>query len=98
MLLENSKSKKNSLNKKIDSLIELLEKSNLMELTYILGSKKQVFIRNILAGISRGVGIGIGITLITAIIVYILQRIVSLNIPIFGEYIADIVAIVEKSR
>ena len=98
MLLENEKNKKNILTKKIDFLIDLLEKSNLRELNYILGSKKQVFIRNVLAGISRGVGIGIGITLITAIIVYLLQRIVSLNIPIFGEYIADIVAIVEKSR
>ena len=98
MLLEDKESKKNILTKKIDYLINILEKSNLVELSYLIGSKKQVFLRNILAGISKGVGIGIGITLITAIIVYLLQRIVSLNIPIFGEYIADIVAIVEKSR
>ena len=98
MLLEDKESKKNILTKKIDYLINILEKSNLVELSYLIGSKKQVFLRNILAGISKGVGIGIGITLITAIIVYLLQRIVSLNISIFGEYIADIVAIVEKSR
>ena len=49
-------------------------------------------------GIGRGVGIGIGITLISAILVYVLQRIVALNIPVIGEYIADIVEIVERSR
>ena len=51
-----------------------------------------------MAGIFRGVGIGIGVTIITAILVIILQKIVKLNIPIIGEYIADIVEIVERSR
>ena len=62
------------------------------------GSKKEIIKRNLLAGISRGVGIGIGITIITAMLVMLLQKIVTLNIPIIGEYIADIVEIVEKSR
>lgn len=54
--------------------------------------------RNLIAGIFRGIGIGIGVTIITAILVIILQKIVTLNIPVIGEYIADIVEIVEKSR
>lgn len=37
-----------------------------------------------------------GVSIITAIIVILLQKIVTLNIPIIGEYIADIVEIVEK--
>lgn len=47
---------------------------------------------------SRGIGIGIGVTIITAMLVILLQKIVTLNIPIIGEYIADIVEIVEKSK
>ena len=43
-------------------------------------------------------GIGIGVTIITAILILILQKIVALNIPVIGEYIADIVDIVQKSR
>ena len=54
--------------------------------------------RNLVAGIFRGVGIGIGVTVITAVLVFLLQKIVTLNIPVIGEYIADIVEIVEKSR
>ena len=57
-----------------------------------------MFIRNFFAGIGRGIGIGIGVTVITAILIIILQKIVTLNIPIIGEYIADIVEIVQKSR
>ena len=86
------------IEKKIDKINKQLEKANLSELVYFLGSKKEIFLRNILAGISRGVGIGIGITIITAILVYFLQKLVKLNIPGVGEYISDIVDIVEGKR
>lgn len=92
------KKKNNFLEQKIDILIDSLEQSNLRELSFVLGSKKQIFWRNTLAGIARGIGIGIGVTLITAVLIYILRQIVSLNIPVIGEYIADIVQIVERSR
>lgn len=49
-------------------------------------------------GIVKGIGIGIGVTIITAIIIIILQKIVTWNIPVIGEYIADIVDIVENSK
>ena len=86
------------LNTSINNLIETFQKSNIEEWTYILGSKKEIIKRNLIAGIFRGVGIGIGVTIITAMLVIILQRIVALNIPIIGEYIADIVDIVQRSR
>ena len=92
------KSKYNLLNKSIEKLNKTLEKGNIQELTYILGNKKEVLIRNLLAGISRGIGIGIGVTLITAILIYIMQKIVTLNIPVIGDYIADIVEIVQNSK
>ena len=82
----------------IDKLTNMLEESNVHEWMYILGRKKEIIIRNLTAGIFRGVGIGIGVTIITAILIILLQKIVTLNIPIIGEYIADIVDIVERSR
>ena len=81
------------INKKIDNINEKLDKSRILEISYIMGSKKEIIKRNLLAGLSRGVGIGIGI--ISALIVYLLQKIIKLNIPVVGEYIADIVAIVQ---
>ena len=56
------------LDKKIEQLNNNFEKSNLEELSYILGNKLEIAKRNLLAGILRGIGIGIGFTLITAII------------------------------
>ena len=92
------KKKVNVLNNSIDKLSATLEKGNLQELTYMLGSRKEIIVRNLLAGIFRGVGIGIGVTVITAILIIILNKIVALNIPLIGKYVTDIVEIVEKSR
>ena len=82
----------------IEKLISMLQKGNLQEIVYIMGSKKEIIKRNFIAGISRGVGIGIGVSLVSAMLISFLQRIVTLNIPVLGEYISDIVSIVEKSR
>ncbi len=86
------------IDKKLDNLNYALTKSKLLDLVELLGDKKQLLFRNIWTGIAKGIGIGIGVTIITAIIVIILQKVVTWNIPVIGEYIADIVDIVEKSR
>lgn len=90
--------KRKILNEKIDKLADTLEKSNLSEIAYLVGNKKKIIFINFLAGLFRGVGIGIGITIITALLVLLLRHLVALNIPVIGEYISDIVEVVEKSR
>ena len=86
------------LEKSIEKLNNTLQKGNIYELSYLLGNKKEMLKRNLIAGVSRGIGIGIGVTVITAILIFLMQKIVTLNIPIIGEYIADIVEIVERSK
>jgi len=88
----------NILEKSINKLTKILENMNLHDSLYILGSKKEIIKRNLLAGIARGIGGGIGFTIITAIIIYFLQKIVRLNIPIIGKYINDIIEIVQKTK
>lgn len=89
---------KEKLQNSIDNLIRIFQRSNIEEWSYLLGNRKEIIKRNFIAGIARGVGIGIGVTIITAILIIMLQKIVTLNIPIIGEYISDIIDIVQKSR
>ena len=84
--------------KNIKKINENLENARIQELIDLLGSKRKIFIRNLIAGISKGLGFGIGFYLITALLIYLLQYIVKLNIPIVGKYISDIVDIVELNR
>lgn len=96
MFIRKTKFKK--LMKSIDQLNFVLTKNNLIDLAEILGNRKELLIRNLISGIAKGIGIGIGFTILTAVLIYILQKIVTLNIPIIGEYITDIVDIVEQNR
>jgi len=90
--------KEDLLLKQIEDLNKNLLESNLIEIAQLLGNRKKLLWTNLISGIARGIGIGIGVTIITAILVILLQKLVTLNIPVIGEYIADIVEIVQKSR
>ena len=85
------------LNRKLDDINYAMTKSKFLDLVELLGNRKELFFRNIWSGIVKGIGIGIGVTIITAIILVILQKVVTWNIPVIGEYIADIVDIVQKN-
>ena len=87
--LEIKKEEGKELVEKEEKTLEIKEESKI---------EKQVFFRNILAGIGRGIGIGIGVTIMTAVIILVLQKIVTLNIPVLGQYISDIVDIVERTN
>lgn len=102
--VENKEKKQNKskvekeLLESVDKLNFTLSKNNILELAELLGNRKQLLIRNLMTGIAKGIGIGIGFTVLTAILLIILQKIVTLNIPVIGDYIADIVEIVQSSR
>ena len=85
---------KRRLEVNIEKLLEILENKNIQELIYVLDNKKEIAKRNFIAGVFRGIGIGIGVTLITSIIIYFLQKLVRLNLPIIGKFVTDIVEIV----
>ena len=86
------------LNKKIDEINYVLSKNRVLDLVELLGDRKKLFVRNLWSGMVKGIGIGIGVTVITGILVVILRKIVTLNIPVIGEYISDIIDIVERTR
>ena len=84
--------------KEIAKLNKNLERTRIYEIAEILDSKSKMFFRSVLSGIGKGIGTGIGFYLITAVLIWLLQYIVRLNIPVIGKYISDIVDIVELNR
>ncbi|GAC42897.1 DUF5665 domain-containing protein [Paenibacillus popilliae] len=78
------------------SLAQKMEKSRLDEYTELLFNPRRLIWVNLMGGIARGVGVAIGVTLFTALIAYILQLLGALNLPIIGDFIADLVRIVQR--
>ena len=96
---QNKNENKNEL--KLDKLIRLNKKVNedyILELPELIGSTKKRIFRSFLSGIFRGIGMGIGFSIVTGIIIYSLQNIIKLNIPVISQYISDVVEIVQKTK
>lgn len=73
-----------------------MEKAKIMEYTELLSNPRRIIWVNLIGGIARGVGIAIGFTIVTALLVYFLRYLGALNLPLIGDFIADIVTIVQR--
>lgn len=78
-----------------DWLADKMELSRVAEYAILLNRPWRLIWINLLAGTSRGIGIAVGFTFFAATIIYVLQVLGKLNLPIIGDYIADIVRIVQ---
>jgi len=95
-MAENKRSENESyLGKKIDELGMALEKMKLAEYVELLNRPSRLFYINFFAGIARGLGMAIGFTILGALLIYTLQRLQVLNLPVIGGLIAEIVRIVQ---
>ncbi|ADL07774.1 DUF5665 domain-containing protein [Thermosediminibacter oceani] len=84
------------LSRKIDELSIRIEKLNLAEYLEVLRNPKRLLYINFLAGVARGFGTAMGFTFLGAFILYVLQRIVILKLPVIGDFIAELVRIVQN--
>lgn len=84
------------LYRRIDDLSIQIEKLNLSEYIELFRNPRRLLYVNFLSGVARGFGMAIGFTLLGAVAIYILQRLVILRLPYIGNFIADIIKIVQK--
>jgi hypothetical protein len=83
------------IDKQLRVLSRRLEASGIAEYVQLVNHPFRLILINIVTGIARGIGIAIGFTLFASFIVYALQRIGALNLPIIGNFVAEIVKIVQ---
>lgn len=86
-----------SLNRKVDQISLNMEKFKFVDYVTYLENPRKLLWSNFLAGLARGLGIAIGVTILGAVVIYGLQNIVKLNLPYIGDFIADIVKIVQDN-
>ena len=63
-----------------------------------LYSPRRMMMSNFVAGLARGMGMAVGFSLLGAALVYILQHVVFQNVPLIGNFIAEIVKVVEAKH
>lgn len=84
---------------RIDRRLKRLERAlirmRLEEIVPTLSNPKRMLWTNLLGGIARGLGIAIGFSILGALLILILQDIAANNVPVIGDFIAQIIRIVE---
>lgn len=86
---------KSKVEQKVDEIALKLEKIKIDSYVELMSDTKQLIKKNFVAGISKGIGMAIGFTILGAIALLLLRKIVAMNIPIIGRYVSDIAQIVE---
>lgn len=86
------------LAKYIKALSDRLESMRIAEYIDLLQKPSRIIYLNFLAGIAKGLGIAIGATIVFAILIEILSRLLVFNLPVIGDLIIEIMRIVELKQ
>jgi hypothetical protein len=81
----------------LERLSQNMEKFNLAEYMELLNNPRRYVMINLAGGLARGLGIAVGFTILGAVVIMILRRLMYLNLPLVGDFIADIVRIVQDN-
>lgn len=79
---------------KLEETVQGLDKAGIAEWVELFRRPSRMLYLNFLAGVVRGFGVAVGFTLVSAVFLIFLGYIARLNLPIIGEFIADIARIV----
>lgn len=86
------------LGQAVDRLSIYMEKMKLAEYVALLENPRRLLWINFISGVARGLGIAVGFSILFAFIVIFLKQLVTLNLPFIGDFIAQIVNMVQESE
>ena len=81
---------------KLDEHIAVLERMKLPEYVRYLEDHRRFYRMHFLGGILLGMGSAIGFTILGAALVWLLQDLAQRNLPVIGDFLADIVNVVQR--
>ena len=81
---------------KLDEHLMQLERLRLPEYIRFLEDRKRFFRMQLLAGVVRGFGSAIGFTILGAVLIWLLQGLAQRNLPVIGDFLAQIVDLVQR--
>lgn len=79
------------LAERMEKLVGTLERMRLDEYVEFVSNRKKLIWQSILFGMLRGFGFMLGFTVLGAVVVVILSNMVVDNIPLIGDFLAEVV-------
>ena len=82
--------------RRMDGYLERLERLRLPEYIRYIENRRRFMLMQFLGGLARGLGMAVGFTILGAALVLLLQGLAQRNLPVIGDFLADIVTIVQR--
>ena len=82
--------------KRMEEHLRALEQLNLAEYLRYVQDTRRLMRTQFVSGLFRGMGMAVGFTILGAVLVVLLQALAQRNLPVIGDFLAPIVAIVQS--
>lgn len=73
-----------------------LERAKIGEYVDLMNRPGRLIYLNVLGGLFRGMGIAVGFTVLGALVIYVLTRNFVSNLPIVGDFLGELVWIIQQ--
>ncbi|MDD2573483.1 MAG: DUF5665 domain-containing protein [Bacillota bacterium] len=95
--MDNESRQIKKLGSRIQQLSISLEKAKIMEYVNLMEDPRRLLLLNFVAGLARGLGLAVGFSLLGALAILLLRRLVVLNLPLIGGFIAELIKLVNRN-
>lgn len=82
--------------KRMEEHLRVLEQLQLTEYLRYVQDTRRLMRTQFVSGLFRGMGMAVGFTILGAVLVMLLQALAQRNLPVIGDFLAQIVAIVQS--
>ena len=82
--------------KRMEEHLRALERLQLAEYLRYVQDTRRLMRTQFVSGLFRGMGMAVGFTIPGAVLVMLLQALAQRNLPVIGDFLAQIVAIVQS--
>ena len=80
-----------------EQLTRTMEKTRIAEYVEYLNRPARLLWTNFLIGIARGLGSTLGLAIVLAVILYILQKVIMLNLPVLSDFTSRFIQMVMEN-
>ena len=82
--------------KRMEEHLRALERLQLAEYLRYVQDTRRLMRTQFVSGLFRGMGMAVGFTILGAVLVMLLQALAQRNLPLIGDFLAQLVAIVQS--
>ncbi|MBR7113540.1 MAG: hypothetical protein IKC76_03395 [Firmicutes bacterium] len=76
-------------------LADYLERMNYADYVMLTQKPRKLLVSGFLYGVARGLGYAVGFTIIGALLIWLINQLNVLNLPVIGDFIAELLVYIQ---